>query len=577
MNYRLVPIVFLFLLINSILKGQNGYLSSWNSSDSIMIDVNRFHLPLTNNGILANTPTARQSIAGGFYDGKLILFDGGFFLTGKSNGKYWSNAEVSQCRVMDYIPGKEGSSPDDPQNKIYVIRSTDPPFGPSWQNWENAVSQGAAFYDGNNDGVYNPVDLNGNGKWDPNEDRPDLLGDMTAWCVYNDGLPDSLRVFNNVSPLGIEIQQTVFAQKDSAELDNVIFIKYRIINTGTVTDVLDSVYFGSSNDADIGASGSDDLVGCETILNSGYTYHKFGSTDTKWGNNPPAELVTLLQGPPTYIAGITFIDINNNGVYDSGIDSPIDSAFNFNGPLLGKIIFPGALNLKPTSFVHYYGGSSPNNLFEAQNLLHGKEQYGSYIDPCSYLPGQVLGGVDCTKVNPLFMYSGNPITQTGWINVIPMDQQLILSTGPFKLEKNKPVDIIVAYIIGRGTDYLNSITVAKDYADNIIKYYNANFPNSIITEVNESPQRNIDFRVYQNYPNPFNPSTAIKFSLPKAMRVSLSIYNSMGQEVSKLISKDMNAGVYTTEWNASGFASGVYYYRIVAGDFVQTKKLILLK
>jgi hypothetical protein len=51
----------------------------------------------------------------------------------------------------------------------------------------------------------------------------------------------------------------------------------------------------------------------------------------------------------------------------------------------------------------------------------------------------------------------------------------------------------------------------------------------------------------------------------------------MGQEVSILISKDMNAGVYTDEWNASSFASGVYYYRIVTGDFIQTKKLILLK
>jgi hypothetical protein len=81
----------------------------------------------------------------------------------------------------------------------------------------------------------------------------------------------------------------------------------------------------------------------------------------------------------------------------------------------------------------------------------------------------------------------------------------------------------------------------------------------------------------QNYPNPFNPSTAIKFSIPKTTHVTLNIYNSLGQEVANLISKDMNPGNYTTEWNASRFASGVYYYRMVAGDFVQTKKLILLK
>jgi photosystem II stability/assembly factor-like uncharacterized protein len=86
-----------------------------------------------------------------------------------------------------------------------------------------------------------------------------------------------------------------------------------------------------------------------------------------------------------------------------------------------------------------------------------------------------------------------------------------------------------------------------------------------------------EFMLAQNYPNPFNPSTTIKFSLPKAIHITLSIYNSMGQEVSKLISKDMSAGVHTAEWNASGFASGVYYYRIVAGNFTETKKLLLLK
>jgi uncharacterized protein (TIGR02145 family) len=108
-----------------------------------------------------------------------------------------------------------------------------------------------------------------------------------------------------------------------------------------------------------------------------------------------------------------------------------------------------------------------------------------------------------------------------------------------------------------------SVRCAKDASTSINDHSNNTLPNSI--------------HLFQNFPNPFNPSTTIKFSLPKATHVNLSIYNSMGQEISKLISKAMSAGVYTPEWNASGFASGVYYYRIVAGDFIQTKKLILLK
>ncbi|MDZ7765272.1 MAG: hypothetical protein U5K00_12725 [Melioribacteraceae bacterium] len=57
---------------------------------------------------------------------------------------------------------------------IYVIESTDPDFGPSWQDWSDAVDLGADFYDGDGDGQYSPTDLNGNGEWDADEDRPDL-------------------------------------------------------------------------------------------------------------------------------------------------------------------------------------------------------------------------------------------------------------------------------------------------------------------------------------------------------------------------------------------------------------------
>lgn len=87
----------------------------------------------------------------------------------------------------------------------------------------------------------------------------------------------------------------------------------------------------------------------------------------------------------------------------------------------------------------------------------------------------------------------------------------------------------------------------------------------------------LDFQLFQNYPNPFNPTTAIKFSIPKAMHVSLSVYNTLGQEVTKLISSEMNAGNHIAEWNASGFTSGIYFYKLTTGDFTETKKLLLMK
>lgn len=85
------------------------------------------------------------------------------------------------------------------------------------------------------------------------------------------------------------------------------------------------------------------------------------------------------------------------------------------------------------------------------------------------------------------------------------------------------------------------------------------------------------FSLSQNYPNPFNPSTRINFAIPKASFVTINIYNTLGQVVGNIISKDLNAGSYSIEWSAADFTSGVYFYRIIAGDFTQTKKMLLVK
>ena len=86
-----------------------------------------------------------------------------------------------------------------------------------------------------------------------------------------------------------------------------------------------------------------------------------------------------------------------------------------------------------------------------------------------------------------------------------------------------------------------------------------------------------EYMLAQNYPNPFNPSTNITFILPKKSFVSLKIYDLLGREVATLISNDLLAGSYTRTWNAEQLSSGVYFYRLQAGTFTETKKLILLK
>jgi hypothetical protein len=86
-----------------------------------------------------------------------------------------------------------------------------------------------------------------------------------------------------------------------------------------------------------------------------------------------------------------------------------------------------------------------------------------------------------------------------------------------------------------------------------------------------------DYFLSQNFPNPFNPFTNIAFSIPKDERVSLKIYNPLGEEVEEILNKDFTAGKYTIKYNANSLPSGIYYYRITAGSFTQTKKLLLIK
>ena len=87
----------------------------------------------------------------------------------------------------------------------------------------------------------------------------------------------------------------------------------------------------------------------------------------------------------------------------------------------------------------------------------------------------------------------------------------------------------------------------------------------------------VSYTLYQNYPNPFNPVTSINYILPKESNTTLTIYNLLGREVAKLVNRVQPAGVYSVKWNASNVSTGVYFYKLQSGDFLQTRKMLLLK
>ncbi len=87
----------------------------------------------------------------------------------------------------------------------------------------------------------------------------------------------------------------------------------------------------------------------------------------------------------------------------------------------------------------------------------------------------------------------------------------------------------------------------------------------------------IKFELDQNFPNPFNPSTTINYTLPEQQFVELKVYDYLGREVAILVNGSQNAGKHSITFNASSLSSGIYFYKIISGKNIVTKKMLLLK
>ncbi len=139
--------------------------------------------------------------------------------------------------------------------------------------------------------------------------------------------------------------------------------------------------------------------------------------------------------------------------------------------------------------------------------------------------------------------------------------------------------------IGWGASDLAATEVSPDgstvyeiqFPDNFFSYRAMKIPWGTGTSTPVTLEVPAAFSLAQNYPNPFNPSTNIEFSLPEVHFVTLKIYDMLGKEIASLINKTMNAGTYTVQWNAANATSGVYFYRLTAGTYSITRKLMLLR
>jgi len=171
------------------------------------------------------------------------------------------------------------------------------------------------------------------------------------------------------------------------------------------------------------------------------------------------------------------------------------------------------------------------------------------------------GGVTMreTALQRISAFENDSITEIG-------DYRMWIGSGPFTLTQGNTKFVYFAFVAG--IDLAN----LQANADAAVQKYQ-----HIITDVDENEILPTQFYLSQNYPNPFNPSTTIKYSIPKCSNVTIKVFDVLGRKVSTIVNKSLPQGNYEVKWDASELTSGIYFYRMQAGEFVESKKMILLR
>jgi Secretion system C-terminal sorting domain len=141
----------------------------------------------------------------------------------------------------------------------------------------------------------------------------------------------------------------------------------------------------------------------------------------------------------------------------------------------------------------------------------------------------------------------------------------IMGTGSQTLQPQGMRTVYIAIAVGNNeSSMLANMALAEGHYGNI-------------TDVKNEEVKVLDYRLNQNYPNPFNPTTMISFSIPQKENVTLNVYNLLGQKVAAVLNSELESGSHAVSFNAENLSAGIYFYTIKAGNFVSTKKMMLLK
>jgi hypothetical protein len=209
----------------------------------------------------------------------------------------------------------------------------------------------------------------------------------------------------------------------------------------------------------------------------------------------------------------------------------------------------------------FRNGGNPNNFVGV--ALISSENFGFYAIKNDSGDGG-FGIYDGFADHEKWLAISNGVSKT---SAGPGDISHVVSSGPYSIAANDTVRVAFAVLAADTKSELDAaVTAARN------KYQ------SIITDVSEFHHPVItEFYLEQNYPNPFNPITKIRWQSPVGSHHTLKIYDTLGSEVVTLVDEYRNAGRYEIDFNAQPLSSGIYFYTLQAGNYKETKKMIILR
>jgi hypothetical protein len=345
-----------------------------------------------------------------------------------------------------------------------------------------------------------------------------IRGDQMCWAVYNDldaSVHDSPSGATN--PLQVEVAQTTWAYDRPGPFGNSVFIEFKIINRGPI--LLTDMHLGLWVDPDLGGF-TDDLVGCEPTRSLGYCYNE-NNTDLEYDTTPPAVGVDLLQGP-----------------------------------------FSTALGhrLPMTAFTGFTNGTDPVSANDSFNLMHGLDRSGNPIhDPSSNVT--------------TFMFTGDPVAATGWLDPAGNDKRFLLSSGPFTMPGGSVQTVVLVVLVSQGTDRLDSVARLRADDDLVQTAFDTGTLGSLGAPVPTAGPLALD-RVY---PNPARNDLGLALVLPAAGEASVELLDLAGRRVLERSLGTLSAGPHAVSLaGATGALSpGVYFLRLTHANASVTRRVAL--